>query len=72
MLFILIYILRSLETVDGGADGEERERGGGRERGGEREKMNMGKKTFLSLIFSPNECHLCNFNGKLNRDTILS
>ena len=43
--------------------GRERER----QRGGwERDERMMGKKTFLPLICFPNECHVCNFNGKLN------
>jgi hypothetical protein len=61
----------SLEMVDGGAEGEERERGGGERERGEGEEMNMDEKTFLPLIFFSNECHVCKFNGKYNRCTIL-
>ena len=48
MLFVLIYILWPLEIVDGGADGEERERDDGEiERWlGEREERMMGKNFF--------------------------
>ena len=50
---MLIYILWPLEIVDGGADGEERERGDGeRERGGwEREERMMGKDFFALELF---------------------
>ena len=53
MLFVLIYILWPLEIVDGGADGEERERGGGeREKWlGEREERMMGKDFFALELF---------------------